>query len=285
MSKKNDTFGFGCVAFDNPYADGVKSRFSSQNSLKDKVMIKRSAWTVILILILASSALAEKAGFDYTKENASNGVLINTYNVFFEKAFSGNKLGLNVIRSERNGKDDITLSAGLTNYFRPDQYIFGSLSIAPTPTYVPRNTIKIEYGNSFIPSYVLVAGYELRDYTSATINSFMAGFDYYPSLPLWMVVRYQMFRSSDGTDSGSYYFKLYSDITDRLRAYIGYAFGSEAYLDVPTSTVIGFSGPTPMAGVQYKFTGTFTGRLDLSSQTRDNGVVNTVMNLGGSFEW
>lgn len=240
---------------------------------------------IVLFLQAFSYGYNLKSGIDLTKENLSNDQHYTTINVYTSSRIENNVILGNFQSYQKNGAIDSTFSIG--GYYNGIDrlYIFSLLSFTPNSVNVSKDSLEFEAGYNLVKPLILVFNYKYQEFSQDTVNTYTPGFDYYFSFPAWMIFRFYSPFSSSGAKSSACLLKLFYEFNPRLRTYVGYASGSEAYRDNSTSSIFSFTAQTPMAGLQYTFSDLFIVKLDLSHQRRDNGVTNTIFNIGNASIW
>ncbi|MFA5105136.1 MAG: YaiO family outer membrane beta-barrel protein [Candidatus Margulisiibacteriota bacterium] len=239
----------------------------------------------LFILTAVSFADAPKFEFDYTKETLSNGQYYNTSYFYVTKKTANNTMVISVQNSDRNGAKDTSFSLG--DYFDISSELYGYINtiINPSPNVLPQNSLELEAGWSRLKPAVLIANYKRRNYPSLFVEIYGIGTDYYFIFPGWLYARIYCSKSSDGITTTSGVTKIFYEPNEKLRLYIGYATGSEAYKDISSAAVFGFKANTPMAGVQYKINDNYGIKADISREYRDSGVIDSLLNIGAFSQW
>jgi YaiO family outer membrane protein len=244
------------------------------------------ALMMVLSLLLACPAMAGKIEISHTFENLSNQQRNTATNLYYFNNFKHFSFESNLEISRRNSREDIIISAGTYHAINQTLYLHLKAGLSPSPQSLPASEYALEAGWAAIAPWVLIANYKIRNYASGTtVNIYSPGFDYYFPFPAWLSARYFIADSSDGTTSHSGLIKLFYQPDKSLRAYIGFATGSEIYRDTSSSSIFGFNADTPMLGIQYKLNKHWGIKTDLSKENRNTGVVNNIVSLGSFFEW
>lgn len=247
--------------------------------------VKTAFSLLAFILMLCQASFAKRIEFDYTKETLSNGQLNLNYNYCLVSGWQDNVIVSNALFSDRDHNKDTLVALGAYHNFSKALYLYVNGAYNFSPSVFASNGIETEVGYNIVSPWVLVASYKRRNYPLSFIETYSPGIDYYLTLPAWISARYYVSKANDGTMSYSSLFKLFYDLNDSARAYIGYASGNESYKDLSTAAVFGFNASTTMAGIQVKVVKDLSLKFDVSRESRDNGVTNLSTNYGVSYQW
>lgn len=247
-------------------------------------MIRRIL-AIFLFFSLALPAAALKIEYDQTKENLSTGQYNYLSTLYLIDKKEKATLIYSLEKYDRYEEQDALFSIG--GYYNWNKKIYTYLRTAynADPRLVPGTILEGEFGYTIFKPLILVGNYRFQSYPERAIDVYSLGFDYYFNFPAWLLARHMIIHSSDSTHAVAGYLKLFYEFDSKLRAYLGYASGDEAYrIDTPEE-IGGFNTLAALAGLQYRFWEGFGLKLDLAAEHRSNGIHNDIVNLGIFNEW